>query len=247
MSLKQILEKRLKGEELTDDEKIIVQEYDELSVESNSKIELLEKEKELNIKKFENASSELENKLKEFSEISQRLNSVESEKATIMQLLEDEKSATKIKEEMARMEAEKKAKTEKEKEEKKKAEAISKYENMVKELQNELSAIKSNNDLFKFKYDMTQNKIKYPYLEKEIDTIINEVEVKGIELSEQIFKFLIESKNHEEELKKFKAKKEAGSSIFKNIGTQEVKEERKLDPRFGNINMELAKKYRMLG
>lgn len=245
--LKEVLIKRSKGEELTDEEKELLKQYDESVLELNSKLKLLETEKELNTKKLETASEELQKKLKELENVSNELESTKTEKESFMKLLDDEKSSAKIKEELAKLEAEKKLKSEQEIKEKESKEILNRYEQTMKTLQSEMDTIKKQNDMFKFKYDISQKKQQYPYLEKEIDTILNEVEVKGIELSKQILEFLINSKNHDEEMKKYLAIKNAGSDIFiKEKKEQKSEQEEKIDPKyekFKGLNIDLLKKY----
>lgn len=247
--LKEALLKRNKGEGLTDEEKVLLQQYDELNQESVSKIALLEKEKELNVQKFQTANDELQEKLKELATISEELTTTKGEKETFMKLLDDEKSSAKIKEELAKLEAEKEIKAKaKAKEEEAKAE-LSRYEQSIQTLTEQMDRIKKENDIFKFKYEMSNKKQEYPYLEHEIDNILSEVDVKGIELSNQILQFLINSKNHDEEMKKYQANKKKGSSIFEEVSKQvQVKEEKKeeIDPkyaRYKGLNIDLMKEY----
>lgn len=244
--LKEALLKKERGEELTEEEKALLQQFDELLIETNSKIKLLEEEKELNSKKFETANEELQSKLKELAEISSELETTKSEKASFMKLLEDEKTSVAIKEEMAKLEAERKLKQEQENKEKETKEVISRYETSLKTLQEEMERIKHQNDIMSFKYEVSKKREEYPYLEEEITTILNEVDTKGIELSRNILEFLIKSKNHDEEMKKYLAKKNAGSSIFKTSKTKDKVKEEVIDPKYSNfkgLNIDLIKEY----
>lgn len=247
--LKEALLKRSKGEELTEEEKALLQQYDELNQETVSKMTLLEQEKELNAQKFATANEELQEKLKELATISEELSTTKGEKETFMKLLDDEKSSAKIKEELAKLEAEKELKAKaKAKEEETKAE-LSRYEQSIQTLTEQMDKIKKENDIFKFKYEMSKKKQDYPYLENEINNILAEVEVKGIDLSNQILEFLINSKNHDEEMKKYQAIKKKGSSIFEEVSKQvQVKEEKKeeIDPKYAKykgLNLDLLKQY----
>lgn len=246
--LKNALLKKSKGEELTEEEKILLEQYDELNQENVSRIALLEKEKELNIQKFATANDELQEKLKELANVSSELETTRSEKETFMKLLDDEKSSAKIKEELAKLEAEKKLKEKAKKKEEETQAELTKYETSLKTLTEEMEKIKKENNIFKFKYDVSRKKIEFPYLEKEIDKILGEVESKGIDLSTQILEFLINSKNHDEEMKKYQANKKKGSSIFEEVSKTVKKEEKieEIDPKyakFKGLNIDLLKEY----
>lgn len=246
--LKEVLLKKEKGEDLTEEELNLIKEYEDSLIEINSKLKLLEDEKILNTKKFEATNEELQNTVKELARVSSELETTKSEKESFMKLLDDEKSSTAIKEELAKLETEKKLKLEQENRDKQNRETITRYENSLKTLQEEMNKIKSQNEIMNFKYTLSKKKEEYPYLEKEIQSILEGVDEKGIELSNSILEFLIKSKNHDEEMKKYLAIKQAGSSIFDNKGKIDNKDIKKEDTdpkyaRFKGLNVELMKEY----
>lgn len=249
--LKDLLKKRANNEELTEQELAILKEYDESLVETNSRLKVLEEEKELNKQKYESTNENLQAKLAELAEKEKALNEIVDKNNTLLQLLEDEKSSAAVKQELARIETEKKLMKEKEEKEKAAKAKIQSYEDNFNKLKAELEQMKQQNALMNFKYDVAKKKEEYPYLEAEIQAILDNVESKGLEMSQSILEFLISTKNHEEEMKKYLAKKKAGKSIFEDEGTTISKEtkDKPQDPtyaKYDGLNIDLLKKYRFV-
>ena len=248
--LKELLRKRANNEQLTEQELAILKEYDESLVETNSKLKVLEEEKELNKQKYESINESLQNKLAELAEKEKALNEVSDKNNTLLKLLEDEKSSAAVKEELARIETEKKLLKEKEEKEKAAKAKIQTYEENFNKLQAELEQMKQQNALMNFKYEISKKKEEFPYLENEIQAILDNVETKGLDVSRTILEFLISTKNHEEEMKKYIAKKDEGKSILEEKGKILKEKEKSVDPKYQKyegLNIELMKKYRFIG
>lgn len=214
IKLLELLNKRKNNEELTDEEKAILAEYDESIAVHMSEIDKLRAEKESYEVKFGNANTELQEKLKTLTEKDEALKKEMEEKENIKKILENTTSTHEARLEMARQKAEKEkldeiakqkalaeAKREKEEEDKKET------QKRLKELEEKLAM----ND---FEKTILAEKIKKPYLEKQLSKILLELQVKGLEKSKIALEILNDVYNHDEEMAKWEASKQKSTDIF---------------------------------
>lgn len=213
--LKQLLEKRSKGEQLTDEELAILKEYDENILEAQSKI-ALELE---NLKtKFTNADTELQNKLKEIENLQNTNKSLESSKKSLEEIVNKSENIEDVKIKL-RTELENEKKEALEKENKRVQEML---DEIKKDNETKLSALKAQfeeqkiyNDKLQFKSLIKDEIIKRPYMESQLNKLYNEVDESDLNQSKFLFNFLISSVNHENEMEQYKKKQETGKNIFK--------------------------------
>lgn len=247
MLLSELLKKRANGEQLTEEELEFLNDYDKTVAVYVSDIEKLKTEKESYATKFDSANQELQDKLKVLTEKEKALQQIEADKQNIEKILANAKSA-----EEARLAIEKdKAEREKREELKRlELEAQAKLELEAKakrEIEEEQAKLKRELDLMKFEKKVLAEKIKRPYLEKQLDKILVEIPTKELRDSELYFNFLIDMVNHEDEMKKWKEKQEAGTDIFSKRETKIEDKQPKVDPKYGTLNVELGKKYGLIG
>lgn len=217
MKLRELLNKRAKGEELTPEELAVLKEYDETIAEVNAQLELEKQAKALAEEKFTSANTELQDKLKELAELSNSVETTKAEKEAIEKLLETQKTTAEVQIERAKIQAEANAKKEREAKAKEKLEAEEKAKAEMEAYKNRLAEAEKQMAITNFKFQMMTEKANRPYLATEIDLLLSEVEVKGVELSKTLFEYFVKTKNHEEEMANFKKKQEAGTSILGGV------------------------------
>lgn len=215
--LAELLAKRERQEQLTEDEIAILSEYDKrveeatkalqekysnLENEVKGKSDLEKRIEELN-SKSKDTQEELERIRKEKEELEkqvQEAGNIEDIRASLRKALEDKQAL-----ELER-EKEKQARILKEKEDT--------LNSKILELEKQLQEQSKQNEISNFKQELMQEKSKRPYLINQLDKIFNEIETKGVQQSKMILNFLLESINHDEEMESFNRKSSAGTSIL---------------------------------
>lgn len=228
--LLELLEKRKNNEQLTEEELKTLAEYDNLMNETTKsyvdKVATLENEVK--------SKSELEKKIEELNSQSkltlEELTKVKSEKEDLEKQVQNAVDIEEVKTNLRKALEEKQA-LELEREREKQAKKIKEKENelssKIQELENKLKEQASLNELNGFRQEVMQEKIKRPYLVKQLDKILSELETKGVSQSRMIMNFLLESINHDEELGIFNRKAEAGQSILEK---KELETKQEVDP-----------------
>lgn len=247
MLLSELLNKRAKGEQLTEEELAFLSDYDKNIAVYLSDIEKLKTEKESYATKFDNANQELQDKLKVLTDKEKALEQAEMEKQNIEKILANAKSA-----EEARIAIEKDRADKEKREEVKRLEleAQAKLEleaKAKKEMEAELERLKNEKALMQFEKKVLAEKIKRPYLEKQLDKILTDIPTKELRDSEIYFNILIDMVNHEDEMRRWNEKQEAGTDIFSKKETKIDNKQPKVDPKYGTLNIDLGKKYGLIG
>ncbi len=224
--LLEALKKRQEGEELTEVELALLAEYDEQVAKETEKEKQIAKSLEEKVnqqselektieelkEKYNMSSSEAEKIKKEKEELEKKINedtaNIEDVRATLRKIADEQK--------------EKALQQQKEEQEKQLAEQKKELQTRIEQMEEQLKQQLKINELNSFRQEVFAEKTKRPYLVAELDKILAEIEVNGIEKSKIIFNFLLESKNHEQEMETFKRKQEAGTNIFdeKKIKTE---------------------------
>lgn len=212
--LKLLLEKRKKGEQLTEEELAILKEYDD-NIESVKKEMLSEIEKEK--AKFVNADTELQEKLKLIVELENNNKSLEESKKQLEEMVNKSQSIDDVKIQI-RNEIEKKKQDELEKEKQRVQEMLESIkkenENRMKEIKEEMERQKLQTEKIQFKSFINEEILKRPYLEVQLKKLLSDIEDGDLQQSKFIYNFLVDSVNHENEMEQYKKRKEAGKSIF---------------------------------
>lgn len=232
--LKDLLEKKAKGEELTEQELALIAEYEEqlgkISSNFTSKIEELQGKV--------NEKEEIEKKLAELQELNtsklQELDSLKVEKEELEKKIQESGNIEEIKS-AVRKAMETKQQLELERERNKQKELIKQKENeateRIKALEEKLSSYEKLRKESDLKQELVEEKMKRPYLIKQLDKLITEIEVKGVDQTRMILNFILEGINHEEELDKYTKAQSAGTSILSVLppnvksGKEEPKDE----------------------
>lgn len=205
--LKTLLDKRAKGEQLTDEELVILKEYDDTVLEIKSELNTkIEEEKN----KFINADIELQNKLKLIEEL-------ENSKKALEETINESKNIEDVKIKL-REELEKKKQEELEKEKTRLKEMLDSLkqenENKLKEIKEEMEKQKLFNEKLQFKSFINEEILKRPYLEVQLKKLLNDIETSDLQQSKFLYNFLVESVNHEAEMEQYKKRLESGKNIF---------------------------------
>lgn len=212
--LKLLLEKRNKGEQLTEEELAILKEYDEnmasLKAEMQSE---LDKEKA----KFSNADNELQAKLKLIEELENNKKSLEESKKQLEEMVNKSENIEDVKIKL-RQELEKKKQDELEKEKQRVQEMLESIkkdnENRLKELKEEMEKQKLQSEKIQFKAFIREEIVKRPYLESQLNKLLTDIEDGDLNQSKFIYNFLVDGVNHDNEMEQFNKRKEAGKNIF---------------------------------
>lgn len=224
MNIQEILNKQLKGEELTAEEQELLKAFEEavnktsedktkkLAEELNSLKSIAEQKTELektieDLKNKYNLSNNEAEKIRKEKEglekqIQEETTNIEDLRASLRKIADEQK--------------EKELKAQREEQEKKLQAQREEMENRIKQMEEQLKAQVKLNEVNQFKQEVMSEKAKRPYLDSELDKILTEIEVNGLDKSKMIFNFLLEMKNHEQEMDLYKKKQEAGSSILKD-------------------------------
>lgn len=228
MSLLEILEKRKKGEPLTEEEVALLAEYDETLKLQTHQMDLLKTEKETYETKFLSAQKELEDKIRILSEKEEEVNKVISEKKEIEDIYNTAKNAeeAKIILERAKADKEKAEAIKKVEEERAKKEKLEqeKYDKMLQEL----AELKEKNAIANLKEKIMLDKVQKPYLETGLNSILANINSKPVAESEMAYNLLLTLYNHDSEMEKIESAKKAGSSILSSTEVKLV-ENTKLD------------------
>lgn len=228
--LKDLLEKKARGEELTEPELALIAEYEEqlnkISSTFTSKIEELQGKV--------NEKDEIEKKLAELQELNasklQELDSLKNEKEELEKKIQESGNIEEIKS-AVRKAMETKQQLELERERNKQKELIKQKEDeatqRIKALEDKLVAYEKLRKESDLKQELVEEKMKRPYLVKQLDKLIGEIEIKGVDQSRMILNFLLEGINHDEEVDKYNKAQSAGTSILTNVKTNVKAEEPK--------------------
>jgi chromosome segregation ATPase len=214
MRLIELLNKRKNGEDLTEEELAILKEYDDSVAVHLSEIERIKTEKELAESKLSTVDTELKEKSKQLSEKEEALKRELDEKETMKKILENTNSTHEAKLEMERQKADKERKDELARE-KAKADALREKEEEERKAQlKELADIKEQLAINSFEKKVLSEKTRRPYLEKQLDRVLTEIQVKGLEKSQMALEVMLELYNHDEEMAKWEANKQKSTDIF---------------------------------
>ncbi|MGL5971003.1 MAG: hypothetical protein ACRCZL_03215 [Cetobacterium sp.] len=220
MKLIELLNKRKSGEELTEEELVVLREYDESVAIHITEIEKMKTEKELAESKLETINIELKNRDEKLTEQETLLKKELEEKESMKKILENTTSTHEARLEMEKQKAEKIRLDELAKQ-KAIAEAKKEKEEAERTLHlKELSEIKEKLAINDFEKRILAERIKRPYLEKQLTKVLLEIPVKGLEKSETALEILFDVYIHDEEMVKWEANKNKSTDIF---GTKEVK------------------------
>ncbi|MGL5962422.1 MAG: hypothetical protein ACRCZ0_10815 [Cetobacterium sp.] len=222
-----MLNKRAKGDELVQEELDFLKEYDESLADVHAQLELEKQAKALAEEKFNSANTELQDKLKALTELSDTFENARIEKEAIEKLLETQKTTAEVQVARTKLQAEAEAKKEAMAKAKERTEADERVKAEMEDYKSKLNETQKQMDITNFKFQMMMEKASRPYLTTEIDILLSEVEVKGVELSKTLFEYFVKARNHEEEMSNFKKKQEAGTSILDGLKANiEIKEEK---------------------
>lgn len=249
--IQELLDKKGKGEELTEEEQKTLGEFDsivnEYTLKLNEEITSLKKslesnkglEEEIQIlkEKYNLSDEETKRVKKEKEELEKKIQeesvNIEDLRETLRKNAEEQKNKA-----LQRQKEEQELMFNKQKEE---------LEKRLKKLENELKEQSELNKISAFKQEIMKEKERRPYLHNELDKILNEVDINGLEKAKIVLNFLFESKDHDIEMDNYLKRKSAGTSIFKKEGEEEKNPEKKKNPlheKYGDLNVELIKKYR---
>ncbi|MGL6101484.1 MAG: hypothetical protein ACRC0G_17940 [Fusobacteriaceae bacterium] len=220
MKLIELLNKRKIGEELTEEELIVLREYDESVAIHITEIERMKTEKELAESKLETVNIELKNRDEKLTEQETLLKKELEEKESMKKILENTTSTHEARLEMEKQKAEK-IRLDELGRQKAIAEAKKEKEEAERNLHlKELSEIKEKLAINDFEKRILAERIKRPYLEKQLTKVLLEIPVKGLDKSEMALEILFDVYIHDEEMVKWEANKNKSTDIF---GTKEVK------------------------
>lgn len=212
--LKELLEKRNKNEQLSEDELNILKEYDEniSNIQSQHKTEFDEMKN-----KFSSADSELQETLKKLSELEKSQKALEESKQSLEEMVKKSENIEDVKIKL-REDYEKKAK-EKAENEKKQFEELAQSlkkenEEKLKQLQEEIAKQKEFNEKLAFKTLVNEEIVKRPYAQTQLKMILDNIDTTDLNQSKNLFNFVCNSYNHDVEMENYKKRKEAGSNIF---------------------------------
>lgn len=246
--MKIIMEKIAKGEALTPEELAKLAEFQKTVELKNSEIEKLSAEKTELESKFTNANNVLQEKMAELTAKDERIAFVEAEKASIEKIIRDNDSKITM-EEKIRINREKAEQIRRAEQIRQAEELANKaladkeaYNNKLKAELEELKALQAKTA---YKNELILEKSNRPYLAKEIDGLIAELETSGVENTKMIHKFLVAGINHDEAMEKFKAISKAGTNILddKKVLAQDKEVVTKTDEQIDDdIIMQFAKK-----
>lgn len=225
MTLKEILEKQKKGEELTPEEQILLDDFNKIQEQSALELEKLQNEKKALELEKSNSEETLQETLRKAEEKEKALEELRKERANLEDMIKNSKDNETAKialakaqmdkskaEEIRRIQAEKEKEQKilKQKEEAREAERKA-IEQKTKELEEMVAKLQ-------FEQVIKNEMNKRPYFKNQLENISKNLDTKGIEKSKDILDFLIESVNHEEEIKKFNASLVKGKNVFVEDG-----------------------------
>ncbi|MGL6167437.1 MAG: hypothetical protein ACRC0Y_04020 [Fusobacteriaceae bacterium] len=226
MNLLELLRKRNNKEELTEEEKAFLVDYDSSIAIYASEIEKLKVEKESAEARFGNANSELQGKLKSLSAVEESLKRELEEKENMKKIIDNAKSAEEAKIEIEKARAEKVRLEEVSRVERESAEKLKKESEDKKAFEIKQKELEETIATMVFERKVLAEKAKRPYLEIQLNKVVAELPSKGLIKSETYFDMLIDMFNHEEEMAKWEAKKKVGSDIFGKADTKIVEDKK---------------------
>lgn len=225
MTLKEILEKKAKGEELTPEEQALLDEFNKIQEQNTLRLEKLENEKKALELQKSNSEETLQETLKKAEEKEKALEDLKKERTNLEDMIKNSKDNETAKIALAKAQMEKdkqeeikriQAEKDKEKEVLRQAEEVrqaekAEIERKTKELEEKIAKLE-------FEQVIKSEMNKRPYFKNQLENISKNLDTKGIEKSKDILDFLIESVNHEEEIKKFNASLVKGKNVFVEDG-----------------------------
>lgn len=228
MNLTELLKKRQNGEDLTEEEKAFLAEYDTSIAVHLSEINKLKAEKESAEAKYGNANTELQDKLRILAEKEDALKKELEEKENMKKIIDNAKSAEEAKIEIERARSEKARIEEIARVEKANAEKLEKEKEDRKAFETKQKELEEKVALMEFEKKVVTEKSKRPYLDTQLTKILTDLPTKGVNGSEMYFNILLDMFNHEEEMKKWNDKQKENTDIFSKkeqiiVDTKETK------------------------
>lgn len=245
MNLKELLIKRGKNEDLSEEELNILKEYDESIQIYTSKIEQLEAEKTMAETKFSNADKEYQNALTQLSEKQSLIDKLENDKKDIQSVLDSTKSTQDAKMEMARIQAEKEKAEQLRKAEEERQQALAREQQERENLVNELKDVKSKYAKLQFTSEVQTKIATKPYIATQLKNLLAEIETEDLEKCVLKLSMLESIFNHEEEMQKYEASKKAGSSIFEKKEQQVVEQPNPVDSKSDLLDFARRKGFKI--
>lgn len=215
--LAELLAKRERQEQLTEEELAILAEYDKRIEEATKALQ----DKYSNLENEIKGKSDLEKRIEELNSVSkttqEELEKIRKEKEELEKQVQEAGNIEDIRASLRKALEEKQA-LELEKEKEKQAriakENEDKLNSRIAELEKQLQDQAKQNEIVNFRQEILQEKAKRPYLATQLDKILNELETKGVQQSKMILNFLLEAINHEDEMDAYTRKATAGTSIL---------------------------------
>lgn len=214
MNLTELLKKRSKNEELTEEEKAFLSEYDKNIAEHLAEIERLKTEKETVEVKLGTFENELKTKEELLKEKEETLSKVTAEKEDITKALDNAKSIEEAKKDLEKAKAEKEKMEAVRLAEEEKAKLLEQERLAREEQQEELRKMKEQIEIMNFEKEVINEKSKRPYLEKQLTKVLSDLKTKTLAESKTYYSVLINLFNHDEEMAKWRAQQTASSNVF---------------------------------
>ena len=247
MNLIELLNKRNKKEDLTEEELAFLNQYDESIAVHLAELETAKAQADDLKAKMENMDSELQDKNRILTEKQLEVETLTTEKGNYKKIIEESESTTEARKAVERMKAEREKSEAIKEAEKEKARIKAESDLEKQKATEELENLKNKIAFIEFEKNVNIEKNKRPYMAKLLDKILVELPVKGLKESEIGFKYLLDVFNHDEEMIKWEASQVAGTDIFTKTKVEIKETEEKKDPKYGKLNVDLAKKYGLIG
>lgn len=223
--LSELLRKRQNNEDLTESELEILKQYDDSLAVYLSELERVKAEKEVAEKELSKIDSELKEKTTVLTQKEELLQKELEEKESIKKILENTTSTQEARLKIEKTKLEQQQQEELKRIAKLKEEAEKKIEADNLALQQELERARNELAKGRFEKKIYAEKAKRPYLDKQLDVILSDIEIKKVEELELALSYLLKVYNHDEEMIKWNTRQKAGSSIFgetKTVLTNDV-------------------------
>lgn len=245
MKLIELLNKRKNNEDLTEEELAFLKDYDDSVAVHLSAIEKYKTEAESLKVKVVNMDTEIQDKTRILSEKETAIASLSTKVEDVNKVLENTKTTSEAKAEIERMKIEKAKADALKIAEAEKARVKLEAEEANKKVLEELESMRNQLAISAFKEKIMLEKAKRPYASTQLERILTEIPVKGLEKSELMFEAVLDIyADHEKELTKYEASKTAGSDIFTKTQTVVVETQAKEDKTVNKDSdiLEIAKK-----
>lgn len=225
----ELLEKRKNDpSSLTEDELKLLSEYDTNIKLYEDKINLLNTEKEQGNNLTKKTQDELAEMLAKYNASEETLKKLEQEKTELQKIIDDAPNVEELRIKIREAE-EAKRKEILDAELKKKDEEIKEKEKLhndaIEELRKSIKLQEERFHVMEFKAMVSQNIVSRPYLADKLNKLIADIDTVGLEKSQTIYNFLLDSVNHDIEMEKYKSQQSAGSNIFDKQNLQQKEKE----------------------